>query len=94
MQIDPILSVLIPLAVFFIIPQFIYSGISVGVLPVLLYFLTFQYHLSGVANFFLPSPYLTSVSAETALISLTLIICSVIGSYISGLFLIRYFEYY
>lgn len=90
---EPLFSLVIPISVFFILPQFIYGGISSGVFPILLYEFTLQYHLSTITNILLPNPFTSSVSIDLALISFLVLLFSISFSFIISLQLSRNFDY-
>ncbi|MFX0150578.1 MAG: hypothetical protein ACFFAJ_07370 [Candidatus Hodarchaeota archaeon] len=94
LKVNPILSSLFPISFLFIIPQFVYSGISFGVFPVFLYELTYQYHLSAIANFLLPSPYNGPLALNTALFSISIIIFTIIIAFLGSFIIIKKSEYY
>lgn len=90
---EPLYSLILPICIFFIIPQFIYGGVSSGLFPIFLYELTFQYHLSAITNFLLPSPFLSSTSLDIVLFSSLLLLLSIFFSFIVFLLLSKNFEY-
>ncbi len=92
--ISSVLASLVPLSLFFVLPQFLYSGISVGIIPPLFYSFTLQYHLSAFANYFIPSPLIVPIASSTISTSIIIIIFCILCSYVCGLFFTKYMEYH
>lgn len=90
---EPLYSLVIPISIFFILPQFIYGGISSGFLPIMLYEFTLQYHLSTITNILLPNPFSSSISLDLVLISSLALILSISFSFITSLQLSKHFDY-
>ena len=86
-------SFLIPVILLFIIPSFIYSGIAYGFFPDFLNSLTFQYNLTAISNYFLPSLDSIGLELQAVIPSIILCITSIISSFGGGFLLLKGFEY-
>ncbi len=92
-NLSSVLASLVPLSVFFILPQFLYSGISVGIIPAIFYSFTLQYHLSTFANFLIPSPLVVPITSGVIVSSTLIILVCILSMYIWGLFLTKKIEH-
>lgn len=93
MRLDTQISFLFPVAILFILPTFIFSGIAYGVFPDLLNSLTVQYNLTMISNFLLPT--IDNIKPLLGELIPSVIVCFsiVISAFGFGFILIKDFEY-